>query len=248
MPRAILFDLDDTLISAYSNPDAVWKAVIAEFEDEISVHLGEGQTSADLIQALGEHNKEFWSDPERHRIWRLKMVEAKRENVIGGLKRLNPGAAHIDLDFVHRLADRFTAYRTQKMHLFDGAHDLLDTLKARGVPLGLITNGAADMQRPKIERFDLAQRFLHIQIEGEMGFGKPEERAYLHAADSLGVSAEECWIIGDNLEWEVTAPAKLGFKTIWHDFVGKGLPAGHDARPHHIITALPQVLAIIDGN
>ena len=54
-------------------------------------------------------------------------------------------------------------------------------LKARGVKLALVTNGAAGTQRAKVERFALSDRFDHIQIEGEHGFGKPDERAYLHA-------------------------------------------------------------------
>ena len=69
-----------------------------------------------------------------------------------------------------------------------------------------MTNGAADTQRAKVERFELAHRFHHIQIEGEHGFGKPEERAYLHAMEALGVTAPETWMIGDNLEWEITVP------------------------------------------
>ncbi|MDP4360529.1 HAD-IA family hydrolase, partial [Escherichia coli] len=88
-----------------------------------------------------------------------------------------------------RIADRFTAYREQDMFVFPGAHDAIDGLRALGVKLALITNGAADTQRAKVERFELAHRFHHIQIEGEHGFGKPEERAYLHAMEALGVTA-----------------------------------------------------------
>jgi len=246
MPQAILFDLDDTLISAYSDPQRAWSEVMIEFEDEITTHIQSNQTPDDAMQAIVDYSVEFWSDPDRHAIWRLKMKEARRENVKGGLERLSLDTGKIDIEFAHRLADRFTEYRTEKMFLFEGAHEVLDTLKARGIPLGLITNGAADTQRPKIKRFELEHRFEHIQIEGEMGFGKPEDRAYVHAANALNVTTDNCWIVGDNLEWEVKAPAKLGFKTIWHDFANAGVPAGHDAEPHHIITALPQLLEIID--
>jgi len=247
MPRAILFDLDDTLISAYSNPHRAWAEVTTEFSDEIVDFAQDGLTSGDVAQSIAEYSVKFWSDAERHKIWRLKMNEARYRIVKGGLERIASGLSEIDHDFVHRLAERFSAYRTQNMFLFDGAHELLDTLKARGVMLGLITNGAAETQRPKIERFGLAHRFEHIQIEGEMGFGKPEDRAYGHAVNALNTTTEDCWIVGDNLEWEVKAPAKLGFRTVWHDFSDTGLPAASDAKPHHIITALPQLLEVIDN-
>ena len=116
-----------------------------------------------------------------------------------------------------RLADRFTAYREEEMFVFPGAHDAIDALKAHGVKLALVTNGAAGTQRAKVERFALTHRFDHIQIEGEHGFGKPEERAYLHAMEALGVTAPETWMIGDNLEWEVVAPQRLGIYAIWID-------------------------------
>jgi putative hydrolase of the HAD superfamily len=81
-------------------------------------------------------------------------------------------------------------------------------------------------QRAKVERFALTHRFDHIQIEGEHGFGKPEERAYLHAMQALGVTSPETWMIGDNLEWEIEVPQRLNIYAIWMDAHGDGLPAG----------------------
>ena len=97
--------------------------------------------------------------------------------------------------------------------------------------LALVTNGAADTQRAKVERFELTHRFDHIQIEGEHGFGKPDERAYRHAMQVLGVTASETWMIGDNLEWEVEVPQRLGIYAIWIDVHGEGLPADTPSSP-----------------
>ena len=85
-------------------------------------------------------------------------------------------------------------------------------------------------------------RFDHIQIEGEHGFGKPEERAYRHALDALGVTARDTWMVGDNLEWEVAAPQHLGIFAIWKDLLGDGLPAGTPIRPDRIIHSLTELL------
>ena len=126
--------------------------------------------------------------------------------------------------------------------MFPGAHETLDRLKELGVKLALVTNGAGAPQRAKVERFALEHRFDHIQIEGEHGFGKPEARAYHHALAALGVAAREAWIVGDNLEWEVIAPQKLGLFAIWIDAYGDGLPDGHAARPDRIIRTLGELL------
>ena len=140
------------------------------------------------------------------------------------------------------IADRFTAYREEEMFVFPGAHEAIDRFKALGIKLALVTNGAADMQRAKVERFALGHRFDHIQIEGEHGFGKPEERAYLHAMDALGVTAADTWMIGDNLEWEVVAPQRLGIYAIWMDVHGVGLPPGSTIKPDRIIRSLTELV------
>ena len=145
-------------------------------------------------------------------------------------------------DLAIRLADRFTTYREEEMFVFPGAHEAIDAFKALGIKLALVTNGAADMQRAKVERFALGHRFDHIQIEGEHGFGKPEERAYLHAMDALGVTASDTWMIGDNLEWEVVAPQRLGIYAVWMDVHGVGLPPGSTIKPDRIVRSLTELV------
>src|SRR6202795_3910737 len=146
------------------------------------------------------------------------------------------------MDLAVRLADRFTAYRDEEMFVFPGAHDAIDALKALGVKLALVTNGAADTQRAKVERFALTHRFDHIQIEGEHGFGKPDERAYRHAMQALGVPAPQTWMAGDNLEGEGEVPQRLGLYAIWIDAHGEGLPADSTIKPDRIIRSLAELL------
>jgi putative hydrolase of the HAD superfamily len=98
------------------------------------------------------------------------------------------------------------------------------------------------MQRAKIERFALTHRFDHIQIEGEHGFGKPEEKAYRHAMAALGVGPADTWMVGDNLEWEIAAPQRLGIYAIWIDVHGDGLPPGSTVKPDRIIRSLTELV------
>ena len=140
------------------------------------------------------------------------------------------------------LADAYNALHDEELSMFPDAHETLDRLKELGVKLALITNGAAEPQRAKVVRFALEHRFDHIQIEGEHGFGKPEERAYKHAMGVLGVCPYETWMVGDNLEWEIVAPQRLGIYAIWHDGYGVGLPANSPIRPDRIIRRLSELL------
>lgn len=235
-----MFDLDDTIISAYAQPRAAWAAVITEFSDQ----LAPLQASI-LVDAVHEFGRAYWQDALRAASARRDMQRSRREIVAGALAQLTAaGHASVAAELALALADRFTAYRIEQMKLFQGAHETLDALKARGIKLALITNGDASGQRAKIARFELALRFDHIQIEEEAGFGKPDERAYLHALSALGVEARDTWMVGDNLEWEIAAPQRLGIFAIWHDALGEGLPHGSTIRPDHVIRELPELLAL----
>ena len=236
LPRAMLIDMDDTILSAYGRPEIAWNNVAAEFAGEFTPLSPRQVATAVLTYA-----RKFWATAEP--VWRLKLAEARHMTVKGGFAALAAeGQAKLPDDLAIRLADRFTAYREEEMFVFPGAHDAIDALKARGVKLALVTNGAAIDQRAKIERFAVTHRFDHIQIEGEFGFGKPEERAYLHAMEALGVTAPETWMVGDNLEWEVAAPQRLGIYAIWIDVHGDGPPPGSTVKPDRIIRSLPELL------
>jgi putative hydrolase of the HAD superfamily len=236
LPHAMLIDLDDTILSAYARADVAWQAVVLEFADELSP-----LTPSEVAAAIAASGARFWATAQPH--WRLKLAEARHHVVRAGFAALTgSGTSKLSDQLAIRLADRFSAYREEQMFLFPGAHDAIDALKGHGVKLALITNGAADTQRAKIERFALAHRFDHIQIEGEHGFGKPEEKAYLHAMQTLGVTARDTWMVGDNLEWEVEAPQRLGIYAIWMDAHGDGLPAGSRIRPDRIIRSLSELL------
>jgi putative hydrolase of the HAD superfamily len=236
LPRAMLIDMDDTILSAYGRPEIAWNKVAAEFSSEFAPLLPQQVAAAVLSSA-----RQFWANADAE--WRLKLDEARHVVVRGGFAAL-AAAGHkpLPVDLATRLAERFSAYREEEMFIFPGAHDAIDALKARGVKLALVTNGAAEPQRAKVERFALTHRFDHIQIEGEHGFGKPEERAYLHAMQALGVTAPETWMIGDNLEWEVEAPQRLGIYAVWIDVHGEGLPAGTSIKPDRIIRSLTELL------
>ena len=183
LPRAMLIDMDDTILSAYGRPEIAWNHIAGEFADELAPVSPQQAAAAVLTFA-----RNFWATAEP--AWRLKLDEARRVAVRGGFAALAAnGHPRLSDELANRIADRFTAYREEEMFVFPGAHEAIDELKALGVKLALVTNGAADTQRAKVERFALAHRFDHVQIEGEHGFGKPDERAYLHAMDALGVTA-----------------------------------------------------------
>lgn len=236
LPRAILFDLDDTIIRAYARPEEAWDRLLARFAGEFASRGGTDLAAARA--AIVDTARRFWTDADRAARWRLDIGGARRLVVRDALARIGrPDDALAD-----HVADAFTAMRRAEYTLYPDAHMTLDSLRAAGVALALVTNGQAETQRAKVERFDLAGRFDHIQIEGEFGKGKPEVEVYLHAMERLGAAAGDTWMVGDNLEWEVAAPQRLGVRGIWYDPFGDGLPAAAPVRPDRIINRLAELL------
>ena len=237
LPRAILFDLDDTILSFGRR-----LLVLEEIAGRMPA-LFAPLTPRVAAEAIEARYKLFWADAERHRIWRQRLPEARRMLTAEAFADLTAdGASGLTLDAAYRFADAFHAYRENEAKFFPGALETLDALKALGVRLALVTNGEAGPQRAKVDRFDLARRFDHVQIEGEHGFGKPEDRAYTHAMGALGVEPSQTWMVGDNLEWEIEAPQRLGIFAIWHDHLGDGLPADSPIRPDRIIRSIAELL------
>jgi putative hydrolase of the HAD superfamily len=237
-PQAILFDLDDTILLALRRPDVAWLDVVAKV-------LGDSEALpvAVVASAIKTFSKKFWSDAESNRIWRVQMPGARREIVAGAFTTLIEGGYNLPPpDVANRIADDFTAFCEDQISIFPDAYEVLAEIKRRGFKMALITNGATEAQRIKLGRFNLIDYFDHIQIEQEVGFGKPEEQAYLHAMSALGVRPNETWMVGDNLEWEILAPQKLGIFSVWHDIRGRGTSPIAEITPDLIISSLSDLL------
>jgi putative hydrolase of the HAD superfamily len=120
LPRAMLIDMDDTILSAYGRPDIAWNSVTAEFAGELAP-LSPQQVAAAIVESA----RKFWAAAEAE--WRLKLAEARHEVVRGGFSALAAiGQTALPVDLAIRLADRFTAYREEQMFVFPGAHDTID--------------------------------------------------------------------------------------------------------------------------
>ncbi len=227
MRAAVLFDLDDTLLDYSGGVEQSWEtACRAEAPPDLDVAV--------FLPVLGEARRWFWSDPGRHRRERTNMLGAWTSIAAHALEHVGRADARAAV----RIAEAFAASRRATMRLFPDARACLERLRRRDVALALVTNGDARMQRDKIERHGLATFFGAIVIEGEFGRGKPDAAVYAEALRGLGRRADEAWMVGDNLEWDVAGPQRLGLTGVWIDRAGSGLPADATVRPDRIIADL----------
>ena len=62
LPRAILFDLDDTLIRAYAQPEDAWRRLLTVFAAHLDAH--DAETIERVRVAVTEEARTFWSEAE----------------------------------------------------------------------------------------------------------------------------------------------------------------------------------------
>ncbi len=231
--KALLLDLDDTLLDYSGGVDQSWEAAaVACATPDVD--------ASKLVGAIAETRRWFWDDPERHRRERVNMLAAWEHIVEFALERLGAEADGL----ASAIARDYAARRRAVMRLFPDTLESLERLRQDGIPLGLVTNGDASQQRDKIERYGLARFFAAILIEGEFGTGKPDETVYRHVLSALGAEPDEAWMAGDHLEFDVEAPQRLGLRGVWVDRPGRGLPAGSAVRPDRIVRSLTELIAV----
>lgn len=229
IPAVLLIDLDDTILAYEKTAKPIWREVCKMFIREFP-----GIALDKLVDAIDEYRKWFWSDPTRHKRARLEFNKQRNEVVEGGLKSLG-----IDDPYhAFMMGNEYAKKREQSVIPFPGAIDALVRLNRDGVRMAMVTNGTSETQRRKINRWDLEKHFDYILIEGEFGVGKPAAEVYIHAMDVLNAQPSETWMVGDNLEWEVAAPQRLGITGVWLDWRSDGLPSNTKVRPDLIITSL----------
>ena len=232
LPRAIIFDMDDTILSDDRAAEKCWRQVCHEMFDRIRVGTPEG-----FLTDITEIRRWYWADPERIRRGSLDLGRARLELLSMAFERYGI----VDEALKEEMSDAYQKLKSATIELIPGALDTLQSLRDGGTPLGLITNGDADVQRDKVRKAGLEPLFDSILVAGEFGVAKPDPRVFNHSLDSLQVSAGEAWMVGDNLYADIGGAQAVGIYGIWVDWRGSGLPDNTPAIPDRTIQSIVEL-------
>ena len=204
-PRALTFDLDDTLLDGSGMPAAIERTVAA------LAAMRPGLEATALAVANASVWTTYW--PEIGSDWTLGVREGRavqRE----AWRRTLAACGHDDDELTDRAREVFEREVRASHRLFDDARELLRALGTE-FPLALITNGARDSQRDKLETLGIAAGFGAVAISAEVGCAKPDPAIFRHALAGLGVAPHEAWHIGDSLANDVGGAKAAGIRAIW---------------------------------
>ena len=232
-PKAIIFDMDDTILSDDEAAEKCWRQTCDSFGSRIK-----GATNDVLLAMIMEIRRFYWTDFEFIRLIGLNLRDARLEILTTAFSRLSIE----DAPLANEMTDSFMALKSATVELVPGVLDTLAQLRREGVRLALITNGPAQEQRKKIKYARLEPLFESILIEGEFGIGKPDPRVFHHTLERLNVQPEETWMVGDNLVGDVGGAQAVGIYGVWVDWRGSGLPEDSTVTPDHTIRSIVELV------
>jgi len=213
--RAVLFDVDDTLVDTRGAFRYALTSVAAAYlnaapsADEITLTW---RTDA------GGHYRAHTRGELSHREQRKR--RANELHAIYGGPELDDDAYDAwNRDFEQAFQDGWRAH--------PDAVPCLDALEAAGTAVGALSNAAFAYQEQKLAACGLSRVPMLVGVD-TLGFGKPDPRVFALGAERLGFAPEEIAYVGDELDIDAVAAAQAGMRGIWLDRTGDG-SVGHPA-------------------
>jgi pyrophosphatase PpaX len=107
----------------------------------------------------------------------------------------------------------YLAHHLEHTSIIPSANLLLQELKARGYKLGIITGKYKEPVIDALDHFGISEFFDAIVTGYEVNNHKPAPDIVLEAAKRLGVSPEECVVVGDS-PTDIEAGKRAGSLTV----------------------------------
>ena len=202
MTRAVLLDLDDTLVVEEAAAVAAFAATAAVAAERHPV-----DAAALALDARARARELWWAAPTHPYCRRIGVSSweglwCRFEGEYGDLPALRRWAPEYrretwrlaladhgvrEVPLAAELGERFGVERRAMHETFADAAPALDALAGR-YPLALVTNGASCLQREKLTASGLADRFDVVVAGGDVGAAKPDRAIFERALAAVGVA------------------------------------------------------------
>ena len=103
------------------------------------------------------------------------------------------------------------------IELFSDTIPLMKALRTKSIEAVILTNGPSDGQRAKFKSLGLSRYIQQIYIGEEIGFSKPNPKAFAVVLRDLGVPASDALMVGDSIENDVNGAEQVGIKAVLID-------------------------------
>lgn len=194
--RAVLFDLGGTLVTTAPPPEIIRRVLEAHGVkvslDEVAAAHRENEKDSD-IEKMIVLGTAFW--PE----WNLRIVDrlgVKKDRML----------------LARRIDELFWEYAD--LRVFPDVIETLVQLRAKGVKLGIITNGLKKDYEQILGKLDMSEFFDVVVGVDSCGSAKPDKKVFLHAVNRLHVQPKEALFIGDSAKYDFEGAKGAGLKPL----------------------------------
>jgi HAD superfamily hydrolase (TIGR01662 family) len=243
MLKAVLFDLDDTLID--------WSKFTVGWDGMEARHL---QNVFDYLVSLHPLSDIKVFNTEYARRVQDAWAEARSSLRAPHLGRLLVDTAvsvgvPIHLVDMQRCLEFYAWRAVQETSVFPDAIDVLKQLQARGLKMGIITNSfhPAALRDVELDEHGLLEFFPDCRITAaDAGYLKPHPEIFELALRKLDVTADETVFVGDNAVADIAGAQGAGMRAILRRKVDRLPVTSGLVVPDATITSLLELLPILD--
>jgi putative hydrolase of the HAD superfamily len=239
--RAVYFDLDDTLC-------AYWDASKVGLRAAFDAHPVPSVTTEEMVRHWAASFRDF-APTLKQTGWYEGYLKSGAPTRFEQMRLTLQRVGIEDKAHAQNLSAFYMNARDKALALFPDALDLLEYLAAK-YPMGLITNGPADIQRQEVITLNLEVFFKHIFIEGEVGEGKPLQSVFRRAEQAVGCQPHEIVYIGNSYDHDMAPAIAAGWRTVWIRRASDVPPSADldkDPKPKEKPAGAPDPDAVVDN-
>jgi 2-haloacid dehalogenase len=227
----VLFDLDGTLFDYdRAEADAVTATLLV-----VGVEAGE-----DCLARYRRINRGHWAAFERGETSAAQLGVQRWADLLDEL--VPHRRSTIDLE---ALATGYLQHLAAGSHLLPGAEEVIARLRASH-RIGFVTNGSADVQRPRLASSALAEAGEVLVVSEEVGAAKPAAAIFDAAFAAMGQPPRsQVTMVGDSLSADIAGARAYGLTAVW--VAPRTVPDPDDPalRPDHRIGTLAELPAVL---
>lgn len=118
-------------------------------------------------------------------------------------------------DYSEVLHTDYLRFLGQCSTLVPGARNLLENIKAKGLKIGVLSNGFKEVQYDKLRSGGVLDMIDCIVLSDEIDINKPDRRLFDYALLKAGTTAEQSILIGDNPDTDIKGALNAGWRTVF---------------------------------
>jgi HAD superfamily hydrolase (TIGR01549 family) len=199
-PKAVLFDLDDTLCDYAAARESRLRRAFTLFQDGSA----ESREAIDLDRMIAESIQmhPHGADHFEELFARFGIADTSEAQAAANWYRKN---RFHDLRLFPEVEMVFSMVRE--------AVSRADPKAAR--PIGIVTNGPTEVQRAKLELLGIERLVDFVLVSEEFGVAKPDPAIFREALRLAEVEPEEAIFVGDSVEFDMAGARSAGIPTVW---------------------------------